>query len=376
MKTKTNWKTAANAYIERMILPSEPLAPLWNRENIIFRKTPKWNYIDACMMNAAAMLYDLSGDERLMDYIVRFTDAYAADDGTIPTLCFDDFNLDNICGGRNLLWLFRHTGKEKYLSAAENIVRGQLSRQPRTPSGSFWHKAVYPGQVWLDGAYMALPFMAEYGSMKGDSDMLADVSAQLENIRRHMLDSNTGLYYHGLDETRTEKWADPLTGLSGEFWLRSMGWLSAGLADICGILPDNSTSSEMLFGLLGALSRCMTDEGMLLQLPVRKELPGNYPESSGTLLFAYSAIKAARLGIAGDDIKNAGLKAFSAVADGYINMSKDGVPVLKNICLTAGLGGSPYRDGSAAYYLGETVTENDAKGIAPYLMAFAEIIRA
>lgn len=376
MKTEANWKRTADAYTEQLILPSDPLSPLWNRENIIFRKAPKWNYIDACMMTAAAMLYDLSGDERLLSFIVRFTDAYVTEEGTIPTLCFGDFNLDNVNGGRTLLWLYKHTGMEKYLAAAESIVRGQLERQPRTPSGGFWHKAVYPGQIWLDGVYMALPFMAEYGLLKGDRDMLADVSAQLENIRRRMRDSSTGLYFHGLDESRREKWADHVTGLSDEFWLRSMGWLSAGLADICGILPDNTAAAEMLAGLLGALSRCMTDEGMLLQLPARSELPGNYPETSGTLLFAYSAVKAARLGIAGEDIKTAGLRAFRAVSEDYISMGTDGVPVLRNICLMAGLGGSPYRDGSAAYYLGETVTENDAKGIAPYLMAYSEIIRA
>ena len=376
MKTEKLWDTTANAYTERLILPSDPLAPLWNRENVIFRKLPKWNYIDACMMNAAAMLSDLTGDIRLAESIVRFTDAYVTENGSIPTLCYEDFNLDNVCGGRVLLWLSRRTGREKYLSAAENIYTKQLVRQPRTPSGNFWHKAVYPGQVWLDGVYMALPFMAEYGCIKGIRALAEDVSAQLGNIRARMRDSRTGLYHHGLDETLSERWADPVTGLSGEFWLRSMGWLCAGLADICEIIPGCTAAEEMLPTLLGALSDCMTDEGMLLQLPLRKELPGNYPETSGTLLFAYSALKAARLGLAGNNIREAGIRAFTAVSEKYISMGADGIPTLSNICLMAGLGGSPYRDGSAAYYLGETVTENDAKGIAPYLMAYAEIIRA
>ena len=373
MKAGTYHEKAANAYIERVILPSDPLAPLWNRENFLFRKQPKWNYIDACMMSACAMLCDLRGDERLGDYIRRFTDAYVTEEGAIPTLNFGDFNLDNVNGGKNLLWLYRRTGQKKYLTAAENILTCQLERQPRTQSGSFWHKAIYPCQVWLDGAYMALPFMAEYGVMNGREELISDVSAQLRTIRSRMRDRKTGLYYHAMDESRREAWADPETGLSGEFWLRSLGWLSAGLADICAILPDNEEASEMLQGLLGALGECMTDEGMLMQLPLRRELAGNYPETSGTLLFAYSAMKSSRLGVTGDDVKNAGIKAFGAVADKYISFGGDGIPVLKNICLMAGLGGLPYRDGSAAYYLSEQITENDAEGIAPFLMAYTEL---
>ncbi|MBR4626668.1 MAG: glycoside hydrolase family 88 protein [Ruminococcus sp.] len=373
MIPKPSWKEAAEAYISRMLLSSDPLAPLWNRESILCRKSPKWNYIDACMMNAAAMLCDLTGDESIGKYIGRFTDAYVTESGDIPTFRPEDFNLDSINGGKTLLWLYKRTGREKYLAAAEKLFSGQLSRQPRTPSGSFWHKAVYPGQVWLDGTYMAFPFMAEYALMKGDGAVTADISAQLRTIRSRMRDSASGLYYHGLDELRREKWADPVTGLSGEFWLRSMGWLSAALADICGLIPDDEEYRSMLSDLLEALADRMTEEGMLLQLPLRKELPGNYPETSGTLLFAYSAMKAARLGIADDRIRQAGTRAFGAVADGYISVNAEGLPVLRNICLMAGLGGTPYRDGSAEYYLGELVTENDAKGIAPFLMAYAEL---
>ena len=151
---------AAKKYIEELILPSDPLRPLWNRENLIFRKIPKWNYIDNCMMTALLTIYETSGDERLLAYAVRFIGAYMDSRGSIPTLCPDDFNLDNINGGKNLLRLARLTGREIYLTAAEELINGQLARQPRLACGNFWHKAIYPHQIWLDGTYMALPFMA------------------------------------------------------------------------------------------------------------------------------------------------------------------------------------------------------------------------
>jgi unsaturated rhamnogalacturonyl hydrolase len=375
MKVSFKQKAAAEAYVKQLIIPSEPMKPVWNTESVMFGKPPKWNYIDGCMIRAVTMLSEAWDSRELAEYAARFTDSYVTGSGDIPTLCFSDYNLDNVCGGRVLIWLWRKTSGERYLRAAERIYREQLCRQPRTSSGNFWHKGIYPGQVWLDGAYMALPFMAEYAEMNGDEAAAEDVVAQLINISRTMRDSETGLYYHGCDENRNMPWASPDTGLSGEFWLRSIGWLSAGLADVCEILPDRAELKEMLRELLEALAGCMTGDGMLLQLPASKELSDNYPETSGTLLFAYSAMKAARLGAAGDTIRDAGIKAFNAVTEGYITFDGE-LPVLRNICLVAGLGGEPRRDGSAEYYLSEPVVENDAKGIAPYLMAYTELMKA
>ncbi len=373
MNLTTKQQTAVDAYIEKLILPSEPLAPLWNRETVIFGKQPKWNYIDGCMVRAMIMYGEFTGDSRLTGYAERFTDAYVTDDGRIPTLNYEDFNLDNVCGGRNLLWLWRNTGCRKYLAAAERIFSGQLERQPRTASGSFWHKKIYPDQIWLDGVYMALPFMAEYARLTGNGSITADISAQLGTIKHKMRDRTSGLYYHGYDESRKAGWSDKETGLSQEFWLRSMGWLCAGLADICETVPG--IADDMLCGLLESLTDCAQSDGMLLQLPFSPELEGNYPETSGTLLFAYAAMKAARLGAAGQRVLNAGIAALNAVSEKYISFDGDGMPVLGNICLMAGLGGEPYRDGSAGYYLSEQVTENDAKGIAPFLMACTEYLQ-
>ncbi|MBQ9078946.1 MAG: glycoside hydrolase family 88 protein [Ruminococcus sp.] len=363
---------AVKLYIQKLILPSEPLCPLWNRENFIFRKKPKWNYIDSCMITAVLRLYEYSGDRNLLDFAVSFTSAYVDENGDIPTMNREDFNLDNINGGKNLLSLYRISGNERWLKAAQNLADA-LSQQPRLDCGSFWHKAIYQRQIWLDGSYMAFPFMAEFAGISGNTALIDDIRCQLRNIRNLMHDSESGLYYHGYDETKSINWADPETGLSHEFWLRSMGWLCAALADLCEILTDEKEISEMLAGLLDALSRHATPDGMLLQLPAHPELSGNYPETSGTLLFAYSALKAHRLGKAGEALKSAGEKALSAVTEKYLVVEEDDTPVLKNICLMAGLGIN--RSGTAEYYLSEPVTENDAKGIAPLIMAYTELMK-
>ncbi|MBR4362418.1 MAG: glycoside hydrolase family 88 protein [Ruminococcus sp.] len=357
----------ARDYIDKLILTSDPLRPKWNRENFIFRKEPKWNYMDSCIIRALLM-YSRKRPE-LTGYAVRFVNSYVTPDGRIPTAVKEDFNLDNICGGRNLLALSDITGDKRYIAAAESLIR-QLDEQPRLSCGSFWHKSIYPDQMWLDGAYMALPFLAAYGIYTGDSAYTRDALAQLKNIRSIMRDDKTGLYYHGYCETRDKCWCDSETGLSPNFWLRANGWLCAGLADIYEITGDSSCA-EMLAELLTSLQACQTGDGMLLQLPALPELGGNYPETSGTLLFAYAAMKAHRLGAASAEIAASARLALNTVTSRFISYVGD-VPVLRNICLMAGLGGIDDRDGSAEYYLSERRVENDAKGIAPYLMAAAE----
>ena len=368
----TKAESIVSKYIDNLIIPSDPLSPKWNKENELLDKAPKWNYIDNCMITAVLMMYELTNDEDLLEYSIRFINTYVAEDGNIPTLNYADYNLDNINGAKNLFKLWRITDEERYRLGFERFWTEQLVRQPRLDCGSFWHKSIYPDQIWLDGSYMALPFLIEYGILHKSRGIIDDAIRQLWDMRRILRDPDTGLFHHGYDDTNTMCWADRITGLSQEFWLRSNGWMCAALADSCELLPKNELLKRELSEILAALSKYCMEDGMLLQLPTRSELENNYPETSGSLLFAYSALKAARLGICGDDMRKAGQRTFDTVTEKYIDDSAD-VPVLKNICLLGGLGGENDRDGSAEYYLSEKIVENDAKGIAPYIMAYTEM---
>jgi unsaturated rhamnogalacturonyl hydrolase len=361
-------------YVDKLILPSDPLAPMWNKENEVFEKNPKWNYIDNCMITAILMLYDLTGDQKLLDYSKEFINAYVSEDGSILSLNYADYNLDNINGARNLFTLWRITDEERYRLGFERFWTEQLVRHPRLDCGSFWHKGIYPDQIWLDGSYMALPFLIQYGTLRKSRGIVDDAIRQLWDMRRILRDPDTGLFHHGYDDTNTMCWADRITGLSPEFWLRSNGWMCAALADCCELLPESDLLKTELSDLIADMSKYCMKDGMLLQLPTRPELKNNYPETSGSLLFAYAALKAARLGICGDDTRKAGQLTFETVTEKYIDDSGD-VPILKNICLVGGLGGENNRDGSAEYYLSEKIVENDAKGIAPYIMAYTELKR-
>lgn len=365
-------------YALNLIQNSTPERTVWNIEKLRAGKPTDWNYIDGCMITALLSLGEISGDSRYSDFAEMMIDAFVNDDGSIKSFKPEKNSLDDINEGRVLFDLYRDTGKEKYRLAAEFLKR-QLDAQPRTEEGNYWHKGIYPNQVWLDGAYMALPFAALYQKHFGSQDY-SDVTRQVRTIRQHMRDEKTGLYYHGYDASRQAFWADPVTGCSQSFWLRATGWFSVALADLVGILPEGEERRELAstFAQLMADVRRFADPqtGMYYQVVDQGDREGNYLESSGSSMIAYAMLKGARLGVLEPSFAEQGKKTFDGIVNRCLTF-EDGQLQLDSICLVAGLGpeDNRRRDGSYAYYISEPIVSNDAKGAAPFLLCYTEIKR-
>ena len=187
-------------YVNYLIANSSAEAPMWNIEKVRSGKPNKWNYIDGCMITACLSLYKTTGDEKYLNFSKSFIDSFVQEDGSIKTYDPKEYNLDNVNQGKNLFTLYDIFGDEKYRKAIETI-RSQLATQPRTKEGNFWHKDIYPWQVWLDGTYMAQPFYMEYETRFNKMQGCIDSYKQFMNIKKHMRDEKTGLYYHGYDES-------------------------------------------------------------------------------------------------------------------------------------------------------------------------------
>lgn len=372
---------AIERYIERLLNESAPDRPIWNLESLRQGKPPHWNYIDGCMSTALWNLYEETGDTRYASFVERFIDFYVSDDGTLLGYRLQDYNLDNVCEGRVLFDLFPYTGKEKYRRAIELLYR-QLVEQPRNRQGSFWHKQIYPNQVWLDGLYMAQVFYLRYTLAFQNGQNIPDILAQFENVRKHMYDAEKHLYRHGYDCTRRMFWADG-NGCSKCCWLRAIGWFAVALADVIGYLPETEQPartrlSSFLSELLGGVSTYADDKtGLFFQVVDQGNRTGNYPETSGSAMLAYAMLKGARLGAVDASYAAAGKRVFDGICRTYLHESADGAWTLGGICLVAGLGpdGNRRRDGSYEYYVSEPVVENDAKGVAPFLLAYTELLR-
>lgn len=365
-------------YIDRLIDETKPEAPIWNIENIRLGKKPAWNYIDGCMMTSLYSIYKLSGNKKYLDFIDNFVDWYVFDDGTIRGYSVDAYNLDNLNEGRILFDLYRETGKEKYRKAID-LLYTQVKEQPRTEYGNFWHKAIYPNQVWLDGMYMSEVFYTRYVAEIGDGDF-SEIVKQFKSVFDNMYDKEKRLYYHGWDCSKQAFWADKQTGLSKNFWLRSIGWYCVAVIDVLSYLPDSAieakkTLAEICKATIEGLEQYIDLEtDMFWQVVDRIGSEGNYAETSGSAMIAYAMMKSARLGYVDKKFAKVGERVFNGICKKYLKET-DGKLNLGGICLVAGLGPETNRrrDGSYEYYISEPVVENDAKGTGPFVMAYTEI---
>ena len=366
-------------YILELIRQSTPKRTAWNVEKMREGKDVTWNYIDGCMLMALTALTEISGDARFIDFAEEVTDYFVQEDGSIRTFEAEKHQLDDYNEGRALFGVYRKTGKEKYRKAADMLYRC-LMAQPRTDEGNFWHKEIYPNQVWLDGIYMAQPFIAMYQKEFGNGDY-SDIIRQIRVVHEKMRDPETGLYYHGYDASRKAFWADPETGLSKNFWLRAMGWFALALADLIDILPEAAPEHGEIAGILRELmdhvEQFMDPEtGMYWQVVDQPGREGNYLETSGSSMMAYAMLKGARLGALDSRFRELGKKTFEGIMKGFLKV-RDGMLELQNICLVAGLGpeNNRRRDGSYEYYVSEPIVNNDAKGSAPFVLCYTEIKR-
>lgn len=368
------------AYVERLLSESTPDKPLWNIEKIKEGKINGWNYIDGCMMIALLNMHKITGQSRYYEFAENFLDYYVFEDGSLRGFKEEEYNLDNICEGRVLFDVYAMSGKEKYRKAIETLY-GQILRQPRTHEGNFWHKAIYPNQVWLDGLYMAQVFYARYTTEMEGGKNYDDIRRQFRTVREKMFDPATGLYRHGYDASKTAFWAGE-DGCSLNPWLRSLGWFSAALIDVTTEVKDDPEFIAEMTGIAKELAQNLLpyideESGMLWQVPNQVGREGNYPETSGSSMVAYFYLKGARLGILDASYAEVGAKIFQAICDRYLTET-DGKLNLGGICLVAGLGpeNNRRRDGTYEYYISEPIVENDAKGLAPFLMCYTELLQA
>lgn len=349
--------------------------------SIDFRTGPNWSYTYGLVYKAMMEIWEKTGDRKVFDYVESYYDQMIDEDGTIGTYRLTDYNIDMINPGKVLFKLYDETGKEKYLTAARTL-REQMRQHPRTTEGGFWHKQVYPHQMWLDGIYMGSPFLTQYAARFSEPSLALfdDVVNQIVLIEKHTRDEKTGLLYHGWDESRQQKWADPETGRSPHFWGRAMGWYSMALVDVLDWLPEQHPGRPKVIAVMDRLFTALSkfqdeDTGLWHQVVDQGGREGNYLESTASCMYVYSMAKAVRKGYVDAKFMDVAKKGYAGILDRLITVDEQGLVSISNCCSVAGLGGDPYRDGSYEYYIGEEVRSNDPKAVGPFILAGLEMER-
>ncbi len=348
----------------------------WKDSFALDGKPARWSYDMGVILKGMEGIWLNTGDVQYFRYIQTMMDFYIGEDGSIKGYRKDEFNIDHINNGKLCLLLYRVTGKEKYLKAA-NLLRQQLREHPRTQEGGFWHKKIYTNQMWLDGLYMGEPFYAEYAWLAHEDTAFNDIANQFIWIEKHTRDPKTGLLYHAWDESKTQQWANKETGTSPNFWARAMGWYGVALVDVLDYIPANHPQRTALVDILNrfvdAIAKVQDKPSGLwydvLDMPTRK---GNYTEASASSMFVFTVAKAVRKGYIPATKIDIAKKGYAGIVKQFIKTEK-GQTNLYGTVKVSGLGGNPYRDGSFEYYMSEPVIVNDPKGVGAFILASNEM---
>lgn len=343
----------------------------------------KWNYTTGLELKAFLDVYERHGGEDIFAYAEKWYDDIISEDGSILTYRKSNYSTDHICPGKALFYLYDKTGKQKYRAAIDTL-RSQLDTHPRTPEGGFWHKRIYPYQMWLDGLFMAQPFYAEYTARyevpeKRDS-CFRDILHNFLLVADHTYDPATKLYRHAWDASGEMFWCDPLTGQSAHAWGRALGWYCMAIVDVLPFIPEGTEGRDQLIYLLRGIFEILPEfadprTGMWYQVLDRPGEEGNYVEATCSAMFAYTLLKGTRLGYLPADLVPYARSTYASLVKTFVGRDNDGFVMLDRCCAVAGLGGKDMRRGDYEYYINEKICSNDPKGIGPLIWAALEMER-
>lgn len=342
----------------------------------------RWHYIESCILKAYIDSFKQKNNADYYNFVKDFITKLYDAKGNIAVINTSYYSADQIRMGTVLLDLYKVEKDEKYKKTVD-LLYCQLKSYPRTESKSFWHKENYPNQIWLDGLYMIQPFYVRYSKEFAAEKDYSDTLRQFLNARKFLFDEKKHLYHHAYDESRKMFWADKTTGLSPNVWGRAVGWLAMALVDVLELLEDENEHAafeklrNMLKEAVDGMLPYQHEAGMWYQIIDKGNNPGNYLETSGTLMMSYSILKAVRLGYLQQEYAAYGKLAFDGTVKRYVR-EENGEVLLGGICRSAGLGRNPdtgiVRDGTFTYYTqGEKIVDNNGHGVAPLLMAYNEI---
>ncbi len=343
----------------------------------------EWNYQWGLVLKGFEHLWRATGERKYFDYLRHNIDVFVMPGGAIRGYRRSEYNVDRLNTGKALFALYEQTGEQKYKHALA-LLRSQLDTHPRNPSGGFWHKGVYPHQMWLDGVYMADAFYAQYAATfekddaKREACIFDDIALQIKLVEQHTRDRKTGLFYHAWDESKQMPWADPLTGCSPHFWGRAVGWYGMALVDILDFFPTDHPQRAALIDVLNRLVEALAgvqdpETGVWYQILDQGTRPGNYLESSASCMFVYTMAKGARQNYLPEKWLAVARRAYEGILEQFIQVDDANQVHLTRICRSAGLGGTPYRDGSYDYYIGEPIVTDNHHGVGAFLLAASEI---
>lgn len=304
-------------------------------------------------------------EEKYFQYIKDWVDSIIDENGDIHV--FNPMDMDDIQPGILLYPLLERTGEEKYKKALDTLA-SIFKVYPRNKEGGLWHKDVCPEQMWLDGLYMGGPICAEYAHRFNAPEYWDMVTEQALLMREKTEDKKTGLWYHAWDSIGAMEWANPKTGLSAEFWGRSIGWVPVAILNELDFIPkdyEKRLELECLVrDLLEAACKYQSEEGRWYQVVDKGDQPENWLENSCSCLYVAAICKAVRVGILDKEYLKQARKGYDAVIS---SLKYEGEDIqIGNVCIGTGVG-------DYLHYCNRPTSTNDLHGVGAFLIMCTEV---
>lgn len=391
-----------------------------------------WDYVSGLVAGAVLKTWSQYPDQiAYYEAVKAFADFSLNEDGSFISNtkggnALRPSNIDDLPAGNIYFTLYQtelergnQADADRYKAGA-TLIRNKLKfdhsriAEDLPGAGGFFHKAIYPNQMWLDGLFMGSPIYAQWQHFFGGDDQAdntaswSDIAHQFKTIHHFTYDKEKQLNYHAWSATPEEAnsfWAQqdgPYKGCSPEFWARGMGWYFAALVDVLEFMPQEHPDYEAVVAILNdvaaGLARWQDEEsGVWFQLlqydetmtgdNVGDTVEGetfnvgtapNYLEASASGIFTYAYLKGIRLGwLDKETYMPVAEKAYNGLVKEFIREQEDGTIDIIQTCASAGLGPAKdhSRTGTTNYYLcGKDVriTQNEGKAVGTFILASLE----
>lgn len=336
-----------------------------NRE-FMFDKIRGFDYQKGVFLCGMERLYQFTGDERYFEYIKSWVDNYVDEKGSLKHAKLD--KLDDLKSVILLFELYEITRDERYKKVLDATI-SLYEKWKTNEYGGFWHMDKFPNQMWLDGLYMACPNLVLYGVKFGKKECLEIAHHQMKLMWDNMRNERTGLLYHCWDPTKAEAWADPITGLSPEFWGRAIGWYVVTLFDVASYLPDSYEKKKEFINngvelIKSVIAYRDAETKKWFQVVNRGKDPDNWVETSCSCLFTYAICKGINEGYLDESFKQTAQECYQGIINDV--QIRDGKIWLDRICIGTGV--------KASYdlYLKRPTQVNNLHGMGTFVLMCTE----
>jgi unsaturated rhamnogalacturonyl hydrolase len=338
----------------------------------------RWNYEYSFFLLGSYKLGKKINNADFVAYPKRWLDGFINEAGGFNEGVYDmkEYKLDDVIPARLAILFHQQTRDQKYKSIVDTIAR-QLTRQPKTSEGGYWHKEVYPQQMWLDGIFMADVFSMQYAEAYNKPEWFDEAVHQIKLIYKHTRDDTTGLLYHGWDESKNPVWAHPVKGTSPEFWGRAVGWFAIALVECLDYLPPDHPERQNVIAIFKEVCTAVKkyqhkENNLWYQVIDKNDKSDNWPETSASAMFAYAFAKGYNQKYLDESFKVSAGKAYDAIVNKFLYADDHGNLHLDQTVKIGTLNPKTSK-GDYKYYISTERRINDYKGLAAFLYASIEL---